>query len=428
MALQHCFLARPAALLAAAALAGCAGTREPAPQDLTVGDFRAPAAPAPQPATPPESTVVLDQSLGFAPQRGPTGTVEVVARPGPPAPPESADPVAAPVVVDQKVGEINTRPVWASDFLSTMADRMRRQAEQEPAGWRTWAYGQIRDELRLMLNDELIRADTLSKLRPAQRQGLSYFIEETLRRDRSERFGSEALMERELRQQNRTMGDAWQARRDQLLVDERAMQWWRQVHISADEVELEYQRRFKDFNPDPKAIFRRISVPAGNEEAIARIQRRLQDGDPFAEVAEDPANTTNAAGGGLVTEVGGFTGDYAQADFWAASAVELNQAARTLSPGAWTGPFQRGPTMNWLFLERIEQKTVSLYEAQPIIRSDLENQRWREIAEADFQRMMSRASFTDLDLMAERLVRIAERWYLEPALARRAGNQGAGGR
>ena len=90
------------------------------------------------------------------------------------------------------------------------------------------------------------------------------------------------------------------------------------------------------------------------------------------------------------------------------------------------GPFQRGATMNWLFLDRIERKKTKLYDARPIIRKQLEDRRLQEIANSEFERMMARASFTDLNLMAQRLLQIAERWYLEPVLAGRAGGSGGG--
>src|SRR5690606_11576138 len=61
------------ALAAAPAMIfGCAGEPEPS-RNLTLTDFRGDP-PAPQPASPPESTVVLDQDLGFSPDRGPVGS------------------------------------------------------------------------------------------------------------------------------------------------------------------------------------------------------------------------------------------------------------------------------------------------------------------------------------------------------------------
>jgi hypothetical protein len=413
--------------VAVATLAGCAGRDDRAPaRALTVNDFRAAAAPAPQAVSAPESIVVLDQSLGFSPDRGPAGALEVVAGPGAPPAPDAPRPVAAPVVVDQKVGEINTRPVWAAEFLGPMAARMRQWAEQDsPDQWRAKALKRIHEDLRQRLDQELIRADTLAAMPPAHRQGLSYVLEDVFRRERSANRGSEAMVEDELRGKNSTLGEAWQAKRDDWLIMSRQRQWWEQVHVSADEVDLEYHRRYKEFNPDPRAVFRRIRVPASEEEAARRIQQRLDAGEPFVTVAEDSANRNSPGNGGLVEGVGSFPGEYAEAEFW--SARELNEAARPLTEGEWTGPFRVGSSMNWLFLERIEREEgASLYDAGPLIRRQLENARANEIAEADFREMQSRASFTDIGLMADRLLGIAERWYLQPALDRRAGSPGRG--
>lgn len=424
------------ALAACSALAGCARDRAPS-QDVSLNDFRRPGAaaeaapptaadPAPvAPPAPPESTVTLDRSLGFAPERGPTGALEVVARPGTPEAPERAEAVAPPVIVDQKVGEINTKPVWAAEFLRPMAARLRQEVElRSPQEWRVWARDTVITAALIdRLRNELIVADTISRIPPAQRPGLTRVLEEVFRRERSARGGSQAVVEQELREENSSLGEAWQQQREDVLIQERQREWWRRVHVSADEVDLEYQRRYKEFNPDPRAIFRRIRIAASDEEAIARIQQRLESGEAFATVAEDPANRNNAEGGGLVENVGSFTGEYAEAEFWAVA--ELNEAARTLSEGEWTGPFEVGSAMNWLHLEKIERENISLYEARPQIRRELEQQRVREISEADLQRMFSQASFTDIDVMADRLLTIAESWYLEPALARRGVTPGA---
>lgn len=426
---RGCGLAAPvAALVAVAALAGCARHRAPS-QDVSINDFRR-AAPAPTaqaaPPAPPESTVTLDRSLGFDPQRGPAGALEVVARPGAPEAPERAEPVAAPVVVDQKVGEINTKPVWAAEFLRPMAARLRQEVElRSPQDWRVWARDTvIMSALIERLRNELIVADTISRIPPAHRPGLTRVLEEVFRRERSARGGSQAVVERELREENSSLGEAWQQQREDVLIQERRREWWRRVHVSADEVDLEYHRRHKEFNPDPRAIFRRIRVAASDEEAIARIQQRLEAGEAFATVAQDPANRNNPDNGGLVEGIGSFTGDYAEAEFWAAP--ELNEVARALSVGEWAGPFEVGSSLNWLQLEKIERKRISLFDARPQIRRELEQRRFKEISDADLQRMFSRASFTDINVMADQLLAIAESWYLEPALARRGEGSGAG--
>src|SRR5690606_31555605 len=186
------------ALAAAPAMIfGCAGEPEPS-RNLTLNDFRGDP-PAPQPASPPESTVVLDQDLGFSPDRGPVGSLELVARPGAPQAPDAPEPVAAPVIVDQKVGEINTRPVWAAEFLGPMAARMRQDAQQlPPRQWRSQIRTRITEALVQRLQNELIVADAVARIPPAHRQGLSQVLDDIFRRERSAQRGSEAMVERDL--------------------------------------------------------------------------------------------------------------------------------------------------------------------------------------------------------------------------------------
>src|SRR5690606_24358883 len=124
----------------------------------------------------------------------------------------------------------------------------------------------------------------ISRIPPARRAGLTRVLEEVFRRERSARGGSQAVVEQELREGDSSLGEAWQQQRENLLIRERELEWARRVHVSSDEVELEYQRRRDEFNPDPRAIFRRIRIAASNEEAIQRIEQRLDAGETFETV------------------------------------------------------------------------------------------------------------------------------------------------
>lgn len=414
-------------LCAACALCAC-GSPRPGPRSLSVTDFRDPipdnpdapdVASAPRPAQPPAPRALLDGSMGFGPDLGPTGALRVVARAGPPDAPEAPRTVSSMAIVDEIVGEINTKPIYAVEFLSTMADRMRQVAEEAPPDeWRRFARMRIHQELRARLHAELILADSYAQLPPAHRQGLSVILDDLLRRDRSAQRGSEALVERELREQNSTLGQQRQDRREKLLIDLRYREWWQQVHVSADEVELAYERDYEKYNPDPRAIFRRIRIYADDEEAVARIQRRLDAGEPFAVVAEDPANLNSPEEGGLIQGVGSFPGGYQEATFFASE--PLNEAVRGLTEGQWGGPVESGTTVSWLYLERIERHKVSLFDARPQIRRQLEQERFLEVQDAEFRTMMARSSFTDLEVMTDKLLVIAERWYLAPVIAARS--------
>ncbi|MFG0284966.1 MAG: peptidylprolyl isomerase [Phycisphaerales bacterium JB039] len=409
------FIGASLLILAACTLAACAGPRAPA-RDLTVRDFRAAPGAAPRPESP--QTAPPPAPLPEAAPAGPA--LEVVARPGAPEPPEDPQPVTAMVVVDEKVGEINTKPVYAAEFLAPMAARMRQEArDMSPGEWRRFARDRIAADLEARINNELILADSYAQLPASQRQGLGVILEDIFRRERSATRGSEALVERQLREQNTTLGDEWQRKREDLLIQLRLRELRRQVQVSADEVALAYERSYDQWNPDPRAIFRRIRVRADDQEALSRITARLEAGEPFGEVAEDPANLNNPEAGGLLEDVGSFTGPYQDAVFF--SSEPLQEAARSLAEGQWAGPVQTGSTMSWLFLERIERKSVSLFEAQPSIRAQLETIRFNEILESHFNQLKARSSFTDIGEMTDRLLAIAERWYLEPALAGSAG-------
>ena len=392
------------------ALGACAGPRAPA-QDLSVRDFRA--APG---ATPPAGAPTPTPAAAASPPEPDGPPMEVIARPGAPELPKDPRPVSTVVTVDAKVGEVNNKPIFAAEFLAPMAARMRQEAqEKSPAEWRAFARDRIQSTLEARIDNELILADSFAQLPPAQRQGIGRVLNDIFRRERSATRGSEALVERRLREQNTNLGEEWQRKREDLLIQLRLRELRRQVQVSADEVELAYERSYDIWNPDPRAVFRRIRMRADDTAAMERIIARLEAGDPFAEVAEDPANLNNPEMGGLLEDVGVFSGMYEDAVFFSSSV--LQQAAASLAPGEWAGPIETGSTASWLFLERIEIKRTTLFEAQPIIRTQLEQIRFQEILDTYFRQLKARSSFTDVGEMTERLLAIAERWYLEPALA-----------
>ncbi len=343
--------------------------------------------------------------------RGTSRGPRLISTPGEPVrSTTNADAVEAPVLVNAKVGDINGRPIYADEFLEPMADRLRAEAAQKsPSEWRTSARMNIRRQLELLLSDELMRAEAIASLTPEQKQGLRAFLQGFRDVKVRESRGSSALAER------RALEDTGKSL-DQTLKEEEevtlirltfAQEINKRVNVSWRDIVLRYEQDDEKYRPPPTARFRLIRVRTDDAQAVALIGASLEGGDAFESVASRPENTWHSDDGGLHEAV--YEGEYTEAEFFGADA--LNEKARTLHAGEWTGPFELGTSTCWLKLDGIERQEIDLYEAQLGIYEELLAERrsseWRRY----INRLVDRARVTDLDAIQDRLVEIAAQRY-----------------
>ncbi len=347
-----------------------------------------------------------------------------------PVPPATTDPDAAPTpawssapadrdngeLVDALVGQINGRPVFASEFFAPMDARLRAESRTlEPRDWVRSAQQQIRAALFERMRDELLLAEFQASLTPEQRLGVLAFVE-TLRSNLvSENFGSEELAKRRLlEEEGVTIEDKLKAQRDRELIraqitrilSNRAYVPWREVMLA-------YERDPNRFAPPAKAVLRMIRVPETDAERTERVREALERTEPFEEVAARES-AFNASLGGLY-EVTLDQRDYATAKVFGDE--ELNAKAQALSEGEITGPFVHRGSNVWLMLVSIDAPPPkTLYDEQLAIHGELRAERLAEEEGRYFRELIERASISNFDEMERRLLQIAVDRYF-PALA-----------
>ncbi|MBL9032724.1 MAG: hypothetical protein JNM80_13600 [Phycisphaerae bacterium] len=329
-----------------------------------------------------------------------------------------------PTLINEKVGEINGRPVWANEVFDeigpTLANAVRvatasagRDAAQLADARREWL-GLVRQvvasKLRRVIEDELLSSEFRAGLKPQEKQGLKAFLDNLVENQRRQ-AGGRAAAERELREANLTRQELVRERERQLFIyyeTERSIR--SRARVSWKDVQVYYERNREAYNPTPKAVFRVIRVSADKAEEVAAA---LATGRPFAEVARSPENMMRRSEGGLLSPIE-FEGEYAKADFFDAAMAPLNEAARALTPGAHTPtPVEVGGDRVWLMLERIDAKTrplsdgsVQLEIIQTLTARAEERERARHVA-----RLARQASLADPNEIAQRLVEMAEERY-----------------
>lgn len=408
---------RIAALAAAIGACLCACSRipllsEPSPQTVLQAEDFAPSVTADQ--SPESAPTTVEPPVDPLPQSPPVLTVTE-------GPPDLADtptaPVEEPVLIESKVGDVNGRPIFAIEFLEPMAARLAAEAERMPRQqWVVWANQQIERGLADIITDELLRAEALSRLSSEDKQGLRSFLQ-SMRKDlASGAAGSRALAARRLAEQQGMSEDEYMRAEEQKILISTTLRRDidNRVNVAWRDIEQRYQRDLEIYQPLPTAVFRLIRVPTEDVEAMEFVETALAQGRPFEEVAAESGSNYKPDEGGL--DEMPFEGPYAEAAFFGGQT--LNEQAHSLAPGEWTGPFEMGTYSGWLKLEEIRREAISLYDAQlPIYEQVLTERRSAELKRF-MDRLESRASFTSLEEMRDRIFAVADERYGNPAGSR----------
>lgn len=415
------------ASLLAVALAGCggdkltAGDTKAATKPVKAMDFRSPTAAAgPQNTEEQEKqadgpSVISSKPLRSGPVSASDGILDVTVEPGEPdLEAVTAKRTGAPVFVDAKVGDVNNRAIYASAFLEPMVDRLTQKYHDLKAAnpktalvqWRAFAKDLIYKKLNSIIEDEVLRAEALNALQPEQKAGFFTWLQAVRSEVVAENRGIEAAANENLSAQNGTSLDQTMKNREQqeLIKFILYSKVYNRANVSWRDIQQAFEKNYETFNPKPTAFFRTIMVSTTDKAKIARITELLGAGNDFDEVATDIAGSDEAA----EEQVKGrqFDGEYNEYEFYGVK--ELNDAVHSLTPGKWVGPISVRSYTYWIKLEQILRLKEDLYEAQLFLENRLiqTRQDWERMKFV--ARLKSRATFTDIELMTNRMMRYAE--------------------
>lgn len=401
---------------AAALLASCASSSSaPAPvKQVAAADFASPGAEGVR------SKRAAQVATPAATQAQPAAPVVVVM--GAPANPLAAGVAPAPaaaregkderLAVDQLVGQINGRPVFANEFFAPMDARLRRNAsEMTDRQWVTETRKAIDAALWDRLRDQLLLAEFESSLTPDQKMGLFAFVD-SIRSDLvSGNLGSEEQTNEKLLATEQVDLDTKVAdiSKRVFIREQIRKEILSRVQVSFWDVRLYYEQHLDEFAPPPVAKFRIIQVPATDPEKIARIEAALDAGEEFADVAaRESAWRPNAANSHDVMIA---SREYTAERYFGPE--PLNAAVIGLAPGEVTNRVDLGGDCWWIRLDAIHQpEGRTLYEAQSQIEEIIRADRSREEEIRYFAELFKRGSFSDVQQMSARLLQFAAERYL----------------
>lgn len=423
-----------AAGLVAAAIGGCGGSQKATSTTLAPKDF--------QNTAKPSAAVANDTAKKPTPSPSPSPTPTPVVTPTPTTAPTSAtNPTPSPstpmivrqmppspdgVLVDAKIGDVNNRAIYASQFLGPMeaalrakAAELRKASPDKPdvvrAAWMRYAEDQVGTALVRFIRDEVFRAEGMASLKPEERVGFRAFLEKVRQDEIRRDFGSQTLAEERVARDTGGLSlDDYMKQREQreIINYQLAQQIDRKVQVPWRDIKQQYERDFKKYNPDPIAVLRVIIVPKSDTAGAETITAGLSNGEPFEKLAAQKPNTYKVAEAGLHTAP--FAGDLTKAELFGIK--PLSDAARMLTIGSWSGPIEYENGKGWVYLERIDQSSRTLYDSQLGIENELFDGRRNKMIDQYINKLRGRASLTDIQDMMGRLMAYATEQCLEPVM------------
>lgn len=322
--------------------------------------------------------------------------------------------------VESVVGQINGRPVFATEVLEPLDGTLRAAADKakDANAWKMAAVAAIVPELKRRVADELILSEARRNLSPEQKQGLLHFLGQIESALISQNRGSEAQANEQLLEQNgRTLNDEAKDIVDRELIrNEINNKVTPRVAVPWRDVQNEYERQHDKWHPPAEYTFRMIYAANDKPEKVTRIQSLLGNGTPFEKAAEDDANEFNRKEKGKMARK--VPGSQAEGEFspW----PDVNAALRTVGVGQTLGPIEFAPDKAkpnakrtaWVYLEKIDQKPgVSLYDAQLEVENDLRDDRERAEQQRYFERLWKRGNVSKLEGMVDKLLIVATERY-----------------
>jgi hypothetical protein len=401
-----------------ALLAGCGGDNGIRTTGLDPEAFRA--APGSAPSSAGDGKATGPRPVIVAREEAAPPHIDLAAIVEPPAEPDrpSAN-LGGPVLVDSKIGDVNGQPVWASEIFDELfSAHLRKEASKlSPEEWTTWASSEIELRLQFFIEDVILREEGLATLTPDQKRGwLQHVTEWYQENQKSKNMGSEMLANRSAQENQRQYYESLDAQtRDwmyMVLIERTRQRLDDTVNISTAAKRRYYDKHPELFDPPPVAEFSMILVDGSRPGDADLVRWALESGAAFADVASLPLNAYKQEAAGQMAPKE-FGGDYAGAELFARPAV--NDAARALQPGEWTGPVEySGGDLAFVRLDGIRDARLSLYDAQLAIEQELHEAEFKEKKAQMIERLKRRSSLTDQTEMRRRLLEIAQRKFLPP--------------
>ncbi len=312
--------------------------------------------------------------------------------------------------IDSLVGQINGRPVYASQFMQSIEDRILRIVAENPRQRSQRLIEElVAERFQQYINNELIIAEAEGMLSPEMQAGVFAWLQGIQEQTVAGYGGNRASASQSLQDQfGMTMDQYLREKRDEALAQDLLRRRVKpRTIVSWRDVERQYGLLEKEYNPQPRITIGRIRLTPSDEALIADVEARLARDETFAQIAAALKLADGGAWQQYQLPPNGIDGlELAQ---------EIRTALSAVAQGSVTAAIRKPSSVTWYCItDVVQQAQRSLFDPalQRQLRRALEDQRGRYEQFRYLRSLRDRWVTNDIDQMTRRLTTIAWDRYL----------------
>jgi hypothetical protein len=309
--------------------------------------------------------------------------------------------------VDSLVGQVNGKPLYASEFLKTREDRIITiAADPDRMKARNQVVQIISEAFDQYVNNLLIISEAEAMIPKEGQEGVLAWLKDLQEKEIANRGGSRADAQRSIEEEfpGTTIEEFMNRQKNQALAGDLLNRRVRpRTIVSWRDVERLYDQNSATYNPLPTIRIGRIAVLKSNQAQVDQVKASFAQGKTFSQVAADLKISDGGFWREMTIPKGGI-------DAIADLVDDMKTRIKALELNKIDGPIESKTQMIWLTLISSQQeKARSIFDPplQMQLRRQIENQRYGMETQRYYANLRTRWVASDLESMKMRLISIA---------------------
>ncbi len=313
--------------------------------------------------------------------------------------------------VDSLVGQVNGKPLYASEFLKTREDRIITiAASPDRVKARDQVVQMISEAFDQYVNNLLVISEAEALIPADAQEGVLAWLKDLQEKEIANRGGSRADAQRSIEEEfpGTTIEEFMNRQKNQALAGDllrRRIQ--PRTIVSWRDVERLYDANSATYNPLPTIRIGRIAVLKTDQAQVDKVKAEFAAGKSFSQVATDLGMSDGGFWREIIVPAGGIdaVGDLVD---------EIKAKIKALALDKVDGPFESKTQWIWMTLISAQQeppRSIFNTALQLQLRRQIENQRYGVEQQRYFAGLRTRWVASDLESMKFRLISVALNRY-----------------
>ncbi|MFM7807513.1 MAG: hypothetical protein ACKPEA_06225, partial [Planctomycetota bacterium] len=193
--------------------------------------------------------------------------------------------------VDQLVGQINGKPLYANDFLRSREDRIRRIAAMpDTNAARNELKRLVEEAFEQFVDNELVISEAEAAIPDEAKEGLLAWMRDLQEKEIAERGGTRSEAQRSIEEEfpGTTIEEFMQRQKNEILAADLMRRRIKpRTIVSWRDIERLYMKNYDTYNPPPTLRVARIALVKSDATKVEQVTGLFASGKTFAEVADE---------------------------------------------------------------------------------------------------------------------------------------------